>query len=237
MGNFTSQSVRMTDVDSYACRSRPQNPWYQRQLGGRNLFAKITYPLITEPRYWKTHNHMNPEYIYFTGGPEADKLYGPKRYDDEFRATTYDEWEDVGDAPRENLGGFLWHYEYRRKVVSPQNQWISVKDRLPERDDAYFAEGYDGLRNSVGIVLSLYDNGWMQTERWDELEVNDPHAPPTHWMKFTPPPLPPQGDESEEAFNEFYAKRNDGIRWAGSGFKKDAKAIWDAALEYARKEK
>lgn len=56
-----------------------------------------------------------------------------------------------------------------------KRQWVSVKDRLPEREDDYLVYFDDGF-----IAITFYKkNGWELWADGDE---------PTHWMKLPEPP-------------------------------------------------
>lgn len=57
------------------------------------------------------------------------------------------------------------------------NDWISVKDRLPEYDEPVF--GYDGELADMGIVNYL--NGEFFDLYGDDMNV-------THWMPLPEPP-------------------------------------------------
>ena len=59
-------------------------------------------------------------------------------------------------------------------------EWISVKDRLPEKEEVHYLI-YDGYE----IVMGMIDNGKLITLEF--IEIDDA----THWM---PLPKPPKED-------------------------------------------
>ncbi len=172
-----------------------------------------------------TINTMD-EYIYFTGGPEADKLYGPKRETDELNLPYSDAWIK---ASMHNLG-FGALCKYRRKIT-PQNQWISVKDRLPRNGKIVIVDG--------GIAQYTRGAGWMTMTGYDSGSMIQWEV--THWQELPKLPAAPKEDESEKAFKEWlrgpttpYVDKPEEL----------AKKAWYAAIkyanrdnEYARKEK
>ncbi len=64
-------------------------------------------------------------------------------------------------------------------------QWISVKDRLPEKSDIYLAVFVEnGKSYSERFYYSPF-SGWMMPVQWqDEGRIDNI----THWMKFPEPP-------------------------------------------------
>ena len=75
-------------------------------------------------------------------------------------------------------------------TLTPQNEWISVEDRLPEEGQIVLVHQKDGFiycaENFAGNVLM--SPGWfIDNYSWDAKEV-------THWM---PLPEPPEGKDGD----------------------------------------
>lgn len=92
-------------------------------------------------------------------------------------------------------------------TLAPQNEWISVDDRLPE-DDApehkvqifvlvLTDRGVVKIKNRTYHPEKFY-YGKFYPEKWDWGTFNDDRI--THWMHLPAPPdrRPPEGDEGTE---------------------------------------
>ncbi len=82
----------------------------------------------------------------------------------------------------------------------PLNGWISVKDRLPEKDENYIVTACDegcsageGIWYSTVVVVAEYYKGsWTWYEGGSEYSLE---GIVTHWM---PLPNPPKGEERKD---------------------------------------
>ena len=66
-------------------------------------------------------------------------------------------------------------------------EWVSVKDRLPEKSGCYLAITIAG-----SILVLNYSNKYKMFNCFDDLEPNGNQLEVTHWM---PIPEPPKEDE------------------------------------------
>ena len=89
-------------------------------------------------------------------------------------------------------------------TLTPQNEWVSVEDRLPEDDTSEYKAQIAVLvltdRESIKIKKRTYHPGRVYygkfyPERWDWGTFNDDRI--THWMPLPAPPdrRPPEGEE------------------------------------------
>jgi len=67
-------------------------------------------------------------------------------------------------------------------AIKVNAEWISVKDRLPERED-YNDRGYVIVARDDGTV----DRDFQNNGRW--LFTNQNNQEVTHWMPFPPAPV------------------------------------------------
>ena len=96
--------------------------------------------------------------------------------------------------------------EIKQEIEDLPEAWISVKDRLPEKEGKYLVYINDG-RDFIGMACFYLDlhkfnkyefpnqhrPGWCQYDsEWGDYEVSNV----THWM---PLPEPPKEDEREES--------------------------------------
>ena len=67
------------------------------------------------------------------------------------------------------------------------NEWISVKDRLPEKSGRYivFGLGWNNEKKMSTLLFGTKTNEWIATGAWKDWKV-------THWM---PLPEPPEVEE------------------------------------------
>lgn len=63
------------------------------------------------------------------------------------------------------------------ETESSDNGWISVKDRLPEKNDEYIVAVNDGIQAYSTWDVYHKSHGWL---------AEDPRV--THWMPFPEPP-------------------------------------------------
>ena len=88
-------------------------------------------------------------------------------------------------------------------TLTPQNEWVSVEDRLPEDDTSEYKAQIAVLvltdRESIKIKKRTYHPGRVYygkfyPERWDWGTFNDDRI--THWMPLPAPPdrCPPEGE-------------------------------------------
>lgn len=97
-----------------------------------------------------------------------------------------------------SFGNWMWNNGYNVGLANLQAkvntycvpQWISVKDRLPEKDGTYLTcnkngdyvvWGFDTENESFGYVDYEYDEMYSKLDVWQEVKV-------THWMPFPEPP-------------------------------------------------
>lgn len=75
------------------------------------------------------------------------------------------------------------------------SEWISVKDRLPERAGRYLA-----YPSTIGEVCTALYSYLMSRNAvmWQDLEDHTEPWEPTHWMPLPEPPKEPLGDHEEE---------------------------------------
>lgn len=65
-------------------------------------------------------------------------------------------------------------------MIMKEQDWISVKDRLPERADDYLVYFDDGFITTTSYTAD--ENGEMDWELWAG------SGEPTHWMPLPEPP-------------------------------------------------
>ena len=99
--------------------------------------------------------------------------------------------EILKQAPFEGKVLDEWWWEEKIKRIADHlisngvtvQEWISVKDRLPE-------SGKEGVL--IGLRWGEVDIGWCEDGRWDSEFVNEyEDGEVTHWM---PLPQPPKGE-------------------------------------------
>lgn len=100
------------------------------------------------------------------------------------------------DAQKSLLGRVLYIIDQMPTITMPQ--WISVKERLPERNGEYIVtacdegEPYDEIiwNDTVVVWAEYYKGCWIWEENNTEYSLD---GIVTHWM---PLPEPPKGEKS-----------------------------------------
>ena len=103
-----------------------------------------------------------------------------------------------------DMSNIMRDWVKRQPTLTPQNEWVSVEDRLPEDDTSEYKAQIAVLvltdRESIKIKKRTYHPGRVYygkfyPERWDWGTFNDDRI--THWMPLPAPPdrLPPDGEE------------------------------------------
>lgn len=77
---------------------------------------------------------------------------------------------------------------YEDGMLVSNDEWISVKERLPDVDYYDYVLAWDGYN----INFLHYSHRWQQWE--DYCSMKKHHWNVTHWM---PLPMPPKGDEGK----------------------------------------
>ena len=105
------------------------------------------------------------------------------------------------------IGSFAeWLAEYlveRLPTLTPQNEWVRVEERLPQKDGWYlvYAPGYWGNSKIYGLDGLAYSNFKHNYKVHWGIERGTGRGWPgivTHWMPLPAPPdrRPPEGDEN-----------------------------------------
>lgn len=91
---------------------------------------------------------------------------------------------------------------YKKPTLTPQNEWVSVEEKLPENDGWYlvYAPGYWGNSKIYGLDGLAYSNFKHNYKVHWGIERGTGRGWPgivTHWMLFPAPPCrrPPEGEE------------------------------------------
>ena len=103
-----------------------------------------------------------------------------------------------------DMSNIMRDWVKRQPTLTPQNEWVSVEDRLPEDDTSEYKAQIAVLvltdRESIKIKKRTYHPGRVYygkfyPERWDWGTFNDDRI--THWMPSPAPPdrRPPEGEE------------------------------------------
>lgn len=107
------------------------------------------------------------------------------------------------------VAGTLRRYVTRQPTLTPQNEWVSVEDRLPEYNPGKGAKSYwvakKDSRGEWQMKIAQYcDYGMAMTvdaktdvtwRDWDYTKIVNV----THWMELPAPPesRPPEGEANE----------------------------------------
>ena len=105
------------------------------------------------------------------------------------------------------VAGTLRRYVMRQPTLTPQNEWVSVDERLPEYNPGTGAKSYwvakkDNAGNWQMKIAQYCDYGYAMTvdaktevtwRDWDFTKIVNV----THWMSLPEPPdrRPPEGEE------------------------------------------
>ena len=103
-----------------------------------------------------------------------------------------------------DMSNIMRDWVKRQPTLTPQNEWVSVEERLPEDDTSEYKAQIAVLvltdRESIKIKKRTYHPGRVYygkfyPERWDWGTFNDDRI--THWMPLPAPPdrRPPEGEE------------------------------------------
>ena len=97
-------------------------------------------------------------------------------------------------------------YSDKQRHITPQNEWVSVKERLPEKRGEYIVCACDEGEpideriwgDTVVICADYYDGTFTWYEGTTEYDVSDIV---TRWMPLPEPPdrRPPEGEEDYHA--------------------------------------
>ena len=103
-----------------------------------------------------------------------------------------DPYAPCADCPYDDQSGCdysLW--EDALKLMKDESEWISIKDRLPDRSGNYLV--YTSIEGR-SIIKTSY---WMaSTQTWLGVEACSVLIHITHWM---PLPKPPEKEEKHES--------------------------------------